>query len=138
MRRKDIDLVVFDLDGTLAETKSAMDSEMSEVLNLLLKKLKVSVISGGAFPQFEKQFLTSLSAPVDALNNLFLFPTSGTAFFRFSGGNWLNVYHHALAADEKKKIFKAFEKILPEAGYERPENPQGEIIEDRFTQITFS
>jgi phosphomannomutase len=48
-------LIVFDLDGTLAESKSAIDSEMADLITALLKVAKVSVISGGSWDQFEKQ-----------------------------------------------------------------------------------
>jgi len=48
-------LIVFDLDGTLAESKSSVDSEMSELLYDLLAIVKVAVISGGDWPQFEKR-----------------------------------------------------------------------------------
>jgi phosphomannomutase len=50
-------LVIFDLDGTLAESKQPMDSEMVRLLLELLEKKKVAVISGGSFEQFKKQFL---------------------------------------------------------------------------------
>ena len=38
-------LIVFDLDGTLAESKSAVDPEMSGLLHDLLGIVKVAVIS---------------------------------------------------------------------------------------------
>ena len=52
-------LIVFDLDGTLAESKSSLDAEMSALLHRLLEIAKVAVISGGDWPQFEKQLLAS-------------------------------------------------------------------------------
>jgi hypothetical protein len=48
-------LVVFDLDGTLAESKSAMDAEMAQLLSRLMSVAKVAIISGGDWPQFDKQ-----------------------------------------------------------------------------------
>jgi hydroxymethylpyrimidine pyrophosphatase-like HAD family hydrolase len=45
-------LIVFDLDGTLAESKSAIDAEMATLLTALLAVVKVAIISGGALPQF--------------------------------------------------------------------------------------
>jgi len=53
-------LIVFDLDGTLAESKSSLDAEMSRLLGDLLGIAKVAVISGGGWPQFEKQVLSHL------------------------------------------------------------------------------
>jgi phosphomannomutase len=43
-------LIVFDLDGTLAESKASIDTEMASLLNSLLAIVKVGVISGGAWP----------------------------------------------------------------------------------------
>src|SRR5271169_4050228 len=53
-------LIVFDLDGTLAESKASLDAEMSKLLSALLRIVKVAVISGGDWPQFEKQVLSNL------------------------------------------------------------------------------
>ncbi len=54
-------LVVFDLDGTLAQSKSALDDEMANLLAELSGVAKVSIISGGDWPQFEKQVLGRLT-----------------------------------------------------------------------------
>ncbi len=53
-------LIVFDLDGTLAESKSPLDTEMLSLLHELLRNVKVAVISGGDWVQFEKQLLSNL------------------------------------------------------------------------------
>ena len=77
-------LIVFDLDGTLAESKSALDPEMSGLLHDLLPIVKVAIISGGDWPQFEKQVVSKL--PNDArLTQLSLLPTCGTKFYQYSG-----------------------------------------------------
>ena len=66
-------LVVFDPDGTLAESKSAIDAEMAMLLTELLGVVKVAIISGGDFPQFEKQVLAHF--PQNShLDNLSLLP----------------------------------------------------------------
>jgi len=41
-------LIVFDLDGTLAPSKSSLDGEMSSLLHDLIGIVRVAVISGGA------------------------------------------------------------------------------------------
>jgi phosphomannomutase len=55
-------LIVFDLDGTLAESKSAVDPAMSGLLHDLLAIVKVAIISGGGWPQFEKQVVAKTSS----------------------------------------------------------------------------
>jgi phosphomannomutase len=77
-------LIVFDLDGTLAESKSSLDVEMSTLLRDLVNIVRVAVISGGSWQQFETQLLSNLPHD-DRLKNLSLLPTCGTKFFRYEG-----------------------------------------------------
>jgi phosphomannomutase len=128
-------LIVFDLDGTLAASKASLDAEMSELLHRLLGILKVAVISGGDWPQFEKQLISHL--PEDqSLYNLSLLPTCGTKFFRYSG-HWDKIYSEDLAADEKQKISQSLKQAFDDAGFKVPQL-WGKVIEDRGSQITFS
>ncbi len=53
-------LVAFDLDGTLAESKQPLQEPMGEALADLLGVAHVAVISGGDWPQFEKQVASRL------------------------------------------------------------------------------
>jgi HAD superfamily hydrolase (TIGR01484 family) len=128
-------LVVFDLDGTLAESKSSLDAEMAGLLHGLLAIVKVAVISGGDWPQFEKQLLSNLPHD-DSLVNLSILPTCGTKFFRYAG-DWKKIYSEDFTADEKKKIISSLQKAVEAAGF-KAEKVWGEAIEDRGSQITFS
>jgi len=128
-------LIAFDLDGTLAESKSAIDKEMSVRLAGLLKVAQVAIISGGDWPQFEKQVLANL--PKDAqLENLSILPTCGTKFYQYESG-WKQLYAENFTDAEKKKITDSLEKAVTQLGY-KPEKVWGEIIEDRGSQITYS
>ncbi len=129
-------LIVFDLDGTLAPTKSTIDLEMSDLLEKLLKAKKVAVIGGGKFELFQEQLLNGLKAPTNLLKNMFLFPTTATTFYKFEDG-WKKVYSHDLTQQEVKRIIAAFEEIIAKIGY-KPEKTYGIIIEDRGTQVTWS
>jgi hypothetical protein len=72
-------LVIFDLDGTIAESKAAVDSEMAGLLGGLLQIAQVAIISGGNWPQFQKQVVSHL--PLNAnLKALSLLPTCGTKY----------------------------------------------------------
>ena len=128
-------LIVFDLDGTLAESKSSLDAEISILLQNLLRVVKVAVISGGDWPQFEKQLLSNL--PHDEhLVNLSLLPTCGTKFFQYAG-DWKKIYSEDFNADEKEKIISSLKKSLGATSF-KIEKIWGETIEDRGSQITFS
>ncbi len=131
-------MILFDLDGTLAESKSMMDSEMSGVLSDLLRARLVGVISGASYSQFENQFLKSLKADPKNLKNLYLFPTCSTSLYRFANGIWWQVYAENLTDDEKQQIFAAFEKAFRDTHYQHPDVVYGQVLEDRLTQITFS
>jgi hypothetical protein len=128
-------LIVYDLDGTLAESKSPLDAEMAGLLHDLLAILKVAVISGGAWTQFEGQLLSNLPRD-ERLANLSLLPTCGTQFFRY-GADWTKVYSEDLSADERARIESSLEKAVLQAGF-KPQKLWGDQIEDRGSQITFS
>jgi phosphomannomutase len=128
-------LIIFDLDGTLAESKSSLDAEMAVLLNELLGIVKVAIISGGGWPQFEKQILTNLPHD-EVLKDLSLLPTCGTQFYQYDG-TWKKIYSEDFNADEKKKIMDALKKALDTVGF-NIEKVWGETIEDRGSQITYS
>lgn len=128
-------LIVFDLDGTLAESKSAIDTEMAQLLAALLGVAQVAVISGGGFPQFEKQLVANLPAS-GALDKLSLLPTCGTRFYRYDGG-WNLLYAENFTDDEKKTIVASLEKAVADSGY-AAKKTWGEAIEDRGSQVTYS
>jgi HAD superfamily hydrolase (TIGR01484 family) len=128
-------LIVFDLDGTLAESKSSLDKEMSALMYNLLGVVKVAVISGGDWPQFEKQVLSRLPHD-ERLADFSLLPTCGTKFFRYSGV-WKKIYSEDFTADERSKIISSLESAVGKAGF-KAEKIWGESIEDRGSQITYS
>ena len=128
-------LIVFDLDGTLAESKAPVDAEMSALLHGLLGIVKVAVISGGDWPQFEKQVLSNLPRG-ERLKNLSLLPTCGTKFYRYAG-EWTKLYSEDFTADEKASIVSALQQAIESAGFKVAQT-WGEAIEDRGSQITYS
>jgi phosphomannomutase len=124
-------LIVFDLDGTLAQSKASLDGEMAVLLDKLLLTVKVAVISGGDWSQFQKQVLSHLVGD-DRLKGLSLLPTCGTKFYRYEG-HWEKLYSEDFTDSERKKVIKAIEHF----GL-KPEKAWGELIQDRGSQITYS
>jgi phosphomannomutase len=128
-------LIVFDLDGTLAVSKSSIDAEMGALLTALMGVVKVAVISGGNWPQFENQLLSNLPGN-ENLKNLYLLPTSGTKFYQYKTG-WALLYSEDFTAEEKVKIISSLKQAIRLSNFE-PEKTWGELVEDRDSQITFS
>ncbi len=128
-------LIIFDLDGTLAESKASLDAEMATLLGALLHVVKVAVISGGGWPQFETQLLSQLSHD-ERLKDLSLLPTCGTQFFQYASG-WTLLYAENFSDEEKEKIVHSLKEAI-ESSDLRIETTWGEQIEDRGSQITFS
>ena len=129
-------LVAFDLDGTLAESKQPLKDDMGEALADLLGVAHVAVISGGDWPQFDKQVASRLPARADR-SKLWLMPTTGTKLYTHQSGEWTPVYAELFSDAQKKEIVAAFEASLEATGFV-PEQTWGERIEDRGSQITFS
>lgn len=136
MQRK---LIAFDLDDTLAVTKSPISDRMGDILSRLLEKYDVCVISGGKFEQFRKQLIDRLEVDSQQLNRLHIMPTCGTRYYRFDviKNDWTMVYAEDLSDQQKKKIVSVLSEGAKKLGYWE-EKPFGDIIEDRGSQITFS
>ena len=128
-------LIVFDLDGTLATSKQPIDNDMGRLFVELLDMRSVAVISGGDWPQFERQLLGQLT-PRNTFAKLFLLPTSGTKFYRFDRA-WTQVYADTFSDGERQRVTDALAKAVSDSGL-ADEDIWGDQIEDRGSQITFS
>jgi phosphomannomutase len=132
-------VIAFDLDNTLADSKSPITEQMADLLNDLLEKFQVCVISGGKFEQFEKQVLTNLRTAPRTLAALHIMPTCGTRYFRFDADTkvWQQVYAEDLTAEQRATIVAALDKGAHALGYGATKL-WGAQIEDRGSQVTFS
>lgn len=132
-------LIAFDLDDTLAITKSPISDRMGTLLVDLLDHYDICVISGGKFEQFKKQVVDRLEAPAHKLNRMHLMPTCGTRYYRYDelAADWKLQYAEDLTDTQKQKILEALESSAKELGL-WAEKPYGDIIEDRGSQVTYS
>lgn len=138
-------LVAFDLDDTLAPSKSPVEPRMLDVFARLLERTTVAVISGGNFEQFEAQLVARLESAGLAeasLERLHLLPTCGTRYERREGGAWRTVYRENLSPAERDAALGALREEAERLELWEPANPDaqvwGEILEDRGSQVTFS
>jgi HAD superfamily hydrolase (TIGR01484 family) len=132
-------LIAFDLDGTLADSKSPLDDRMANLLGQLLEKYSVCVISGGKYAQFETQLIGNLHVNNELLNKLHIMPTCGTRYLRYDviTDEWVQLYAEDIPEVDKKRIIDAIEKGIDHLNL-REKMVYGDIIEDRGSQITFS
>jgi len=136
---------VFDLDGTLATSKEAIDDEMVSLLIKLLDVHNVAIMSGASWKQLQKQVSDKLdsyvknSTEIEDLSSLTLLPSSGASMYRTWGKyGWVAVYQEKLIRTQISKIHKAIESSISEVGFEIPDKLWGKQIEDREGQVTFS
>jgi phosphomannomutase len=133
-----VDLVAFDLDDTLAPSKSSLDPRMAALLADLLAVVPVCVISGGQFGQFQSQLIAGLPAAATPLfDRLHLLPTCGTQYYRYENGSWTQEYAENLTEREKSETLSVLETKAKDLGLWEPKT-WGPILEDRGSQITFS
>jgi len=131
-------LVAFDLDDTLAPSKSAIDPRIGQLLVALAERVDVAIISGGQLAQFTAQVIDRLPDAVSAVAGSFhLLPTCGTQYYRLGTDGIVTVYAHSLSDDDKARALAAVEEEARRLGLWESE-PWGDILEDRGSQITFS
>jgi len=131
-------LIFFDLDGTLAVSKSNLTQEMAGLLAELLERTRVAVVSGGALPQFLEQVVERLPSNAN-LSHLYLEPTSGAALYEYQKGEWHKVYEEHLGEAEREEVERAMREAAAETGLiDFNTRSYGERIEFRGGQVSLS
>ncbi|MCI5051360.1 MAG: HAD-IIB family hydrolase [Candidatus Pacebacteria bacterium] len=138
---KNYDTLFFDLDGTLAESKRAINAEMAETLSHASQSLRIVIITGGILKQIRTQVIDNLLKDAQ-LENVYIMPTSGSSMYRYNKVNqvWDMVYEHVLTQKQKDLIISSLRHTLDnQVSFTiSPDELIGEQIEDRETQITLS
>lgn len=129
-------LVAFDLDNTLAPSRGPISEEMAGRLAALLSYIDVCVITGGSHAQVMKQVVDRLPAVAD-LSRLHLMPTCGTRYLQFIDNQPVTRYEQNLSPLDVEKAMSELKLAAQFYGYWE-ENPWGNIIENRGSQVTFS
>jgi HAD superfamily hydrolase (TIGR01484 family) len=133
-----IKVLAFDVDDTLNVSKMPISDEIADLLTELLNYYEICPISGQKFEQFLLQIVNQLTdATPQQLQHLHLFAAQGTQYYKFTDNDWKLVYSYPLTDEQITKITQSLEQASKELGYWE-ENPTGEIIENRLSQITLS
>lgn len=131
-----VQVFAFDLDTTLARSKTRMTDSMATQFAALTRIIPVAIVSGGRFEQFEEQVLEVLPSNTNRAN-LHLMPTSGTRYYRWVDNRWEQVYAHDLSLEDRQAAMTSLENRARQLGLWE-EQTWGPRIEDRGSQITFS
>lgn len=136
MRKK---VIAFDLDGTLAPSKTQLPDRIAGLLDRLLDVYHVCIISGGKYEIYIDNVLSRLQADPARLERLHLMPTCGTCYYKYdvSKAKWEKVYSEDLTDAEKAKVREVMTSVVRELGYEEKET-YGEILEDRGSLMAWS
>ncbi|BDR52881.1 haloacid dehalogenase [Bombiscardovia nodaiensis] len=129
-------VLAFDLDTTLARSKTRMTPAMAVQFAAMTHLRPVAIISGGRFEQFRDQVLAALPADTD-MSQLHLMPTSGTRYYRWDGSQFQQVYAHDLSLADRQAAMASLERRARQLGAWE-EQTWGPRLEDRGSQITFS
>ncbi len=131
-------LIAFDQDDTLNITKLPIGETMADLLTSLLDHYEVCVISGTSWETMKANDADPLvKATPEQLKRLHIMPTTGTQYWHYVDGDWKREYAHFLSDEQVEKISTELEAAARELGY-WCENPAGEIIENRGSQVTYS
>ncbi len=135
-------ILAFDSDDTIVLSKMPASDRMAGLLAELLRWYDICIISGTGFesviyPNTVRQIEQKIKDIDGAdLSRLHIMPTCGTRYYRYDG-EWKLQYQEDLTDDQKARIFTAIEQSAKKLDMWE-ENPAGEIIEDRLSQITYS
>ncbi|OYX42576.1 hypothetical protein B7Y94_03140 [Candidatus Saccharibacteria bacterium 32-49-12] len=132
-------LLAFDSDDTIVVSKMPATERMAALLAAAMSKYDICIISGTGFESviYPNTVSQIEKIPGVDLSRLHIMPTCGTRYYRYQDGEWRLQYQEDLTQEQKDKIFAAIEKSAKELGM-WVEDPAGEIIEDRLSQITYS
>ncbi len=130
-------IICFDLDGTLAPSKERLDDEMVELVNQLLEKYHMSVITWWWPDRFQRQIFDHITTDENLLKKFIACPNCGTKMLRYENWERHKLYSLDFTPDEKKKILDSMNEVMDLLNL-RPEKTRWDIVEDRWSQITFS
>lgn len=133
-------LIAFDVDDTLVKSKNPVTNEMRDLLARLLEKYEVAIISGSRYELFQTNIIQPLSEVAgDSLKHMHILPTCGTRYYTYQGDadEWKLEYAEDFSEEQKAEIIEVCERKAKEFGL-WPENPHGEVVEDRLSQIAMS
>jgi HAD superfamily hydrolase (TIGR01484 family) len=131
------DLILFDVDDTLVESKCEMTDQMRDAFGELLKHVQVGIVTGGKWEIIKKNIIDRMRGEhKEYFHRLHILPTCGARYMIHRDGEWAEKYAHAIQEEDKERIRQLLTDAV-EGEYVR-DTMYGELVEDRGTQMTLS
>lgn len=125
-------LILFDLDGTLTESRLPISKESAQLFKWLLGNYYVGVVSGCPIDQMKYQLDSVLSS--DKLDKLYLFPSTATCLYAYNK-EWTCIYKDVFSKELNNKIKQTLLEVCKDVIIDKP---YGEVIDDRGGQIAIA
>ena len=107
---------IFDVDGTLTESKADITDSMAGTLRTLLETYHVALLGGGGYDQLRTQCAEQIIAGTDInlTKKLLIAPVSGGVIYtRTDERQWVSVYQiEPFSSEEKQTIAKVIQLSL--------------------------
>lgn len=130
--------IVFDVDGTLSESKCPITTEMGVLLSRLAKVVPIAATTGTSFSRFEEMMFPYFPSDMP-LTNFYLMPTGGASFYAHDGTAWKTMYEEKLTESEMRAAEAAIQKAVNDLGIDVAKEPVGPITERRYdTMVAFA
>lgn len=127
---------LFDLDGTLANSKAKISRRMAEELERVSKKFHLAIVTGGKFEQIKDNVLSVLGKSKE-IRKIVLFANSGGRIVKCCRGRWATIYEEKFSILEECKIHEAIDDAVKKS-HLKEMRLWGKQIESRGSQITWS
>jgi len=130
-------IICFDLVWTLAPSKETLDIEMAGLINKLLKKYYVAIITWWWVERFQKQIFDVITNDEKLLSRFIACPTCWTKMYKFEKWKWIKLYSISFSKDEQNLILNTLCEVI-DSFILKPKKVWWNIIENWWSQITFS
>lgn len=135
----DKQILIFDLDGVLTESKQDVPESIASRIRVLAEDYYITIISGCSWRQMQDQCMEKLDIDEILHCRVFYLPTSGSQMY---DGFGRLIFEDILRLKDKCLIMNVFEDTIMSADYNdiwlETQETYGDIEEDRSSQITFS
>lgn len=130
-------IICFDLDWTLAPSKETLDNEMAWLINKLLEKYYVAIITWWWVERFQKQIFDVITDDEMLLSHFIACPTCWTKMYKFEKWKWIKLYSINFTKDQQNLILNTLCDVIDSFGL-KPKKVWWNIIENWWSQITYS